>query len=479
MDTLYEKLIENSESDVYPFHMPGHKRRLLPEFDRLPFDLDVTEVEGFDNLYHATGVLREMEEHAAWYFKCKRAFVLVNGATGGILSAVRALTKPGDRVLLARNCHRSVYNAAELCALRPSYIIPETAEEDGRPLNIYGAVPPQEVERKLIEHPDTMLVVITSPTYDGIPSDICAIADICHTHGAKLLVDEAHGGDCISAGACYGLPRVYFPDTSIRCGADVSVVSLHKSFPALTQTALLLTTQPSLIEPLQNQLAVFQTSSPSYVLMASADACIKTLAATRTPFWNHCVRLEDFCEKAAQLKHLRVLFNGKEYHHMSSRILISTTVCQLSGYELAAVLRGQYHLETEMATPDYVLALTTICDTDEGVERLLNALFEIDRTCQSAQKNSPEYLLKTVPQQAFIPCEKYKYKADRILLDKAQGRIAMETVMAYPPGIPCVVPGEVINDEILAHIRTIQEAGGSVYFDSQRQNGKQSIMVAD
>lgn len=479
MDTLYDKLLQNSESDVYPFHMPGHKRRLLPGFERLPFDLDVTEVEGFDNLYHATGVLQQIEEQAAQYFHCERAFILVNGATGGILSAVRALTKSGDRVLLARNCHRSVYNAAELCALRPSYLLPETAREDGRPLNIYGVVQPQEVERQLNEYPGTALVVITSPTYDGMCSDVRAIADICHTRGAKLLVDEAHGGDSIGNGAAGTLPRVYFPEPSFHSGADVSVVSLHKSFPSLTQTALLLTTQPSLIEPLQNQLAAFQTSSPSYVLMASVEACVKTLAANPDFFKEHCARLQDFYEKAAKLKHLKVLFNGREYRHMSSRVLISTMDCHITGYELAAVLRERYRLETEMATPDYVLALTTVCDTDEGFTRLITALSEIDRTCQPAQGEAPGYLIRHIPDQSFIPYEKYKHQLKRIPLDNAQGRVAIETVTAYPPGIPCVVPGEVITDEILTHIRTIQAAGGSVYFESTRKNGEESIMVAD
>ena len=478
--SLQDKLKNNAGSDMYPFHMPGHKRRqhLYDGAVKLPFELDVTEIEGFDDLHHPTGVIKKIEDKAAWYFQVKRAFALVNGSTGGILAAIRAMTKPGDRVLIARNCHRSVYNAVELCRLRPVYIMPEIAEYDGEPLNIYGEIDPDKLEKQLKVSPRIRLVVITSPTYDGMCSDVRRIADICHTHGARLFVDEAHGGDYISTSTCSSLSRIFFPETSYRSGADVTVVSLHKSFPSMTQTALLLTQDESLIEPLQNNLAVFQTSSPSYVLLSSIEYCIDILSATRIPFWEHCVRLQRFYVKAEGLSHLTVLFNGKEYNHLSSRILISTTDADLTGYELARLLREEHHIETEMATPDYVLALTSIFDTEEGFDRLTKALEEIDHNCKPRTEPKPDYLIKTIPEQAFIPCEKYKYAKQTVPLESSEFSISMETFMAYPPGIPCIVPGEEITDEVLDHISVIRRLGGNVCFDSFRKQGEDTINTA-
>lgn len=183
---LYEKLKDYADSGVYPFHMPGHKRT---ETDGLPYDIDITEISGFDNLHEPVGCLCQLQATAASLFGARRAFALVNGATVGILAAVRAMTRYGDRVLIARNSHMAVYHAVELCGLDADYLIPDVV--DG--LGIFASVSPQEVERKLSADPAISLVVITSPTYEGVVSDVRTIAEICHRYGARLLVDEAHG----------------------------------------------------------------------------------------------------------------------------------------------------------------------------------------------------------------------------------------------------------------------------------------------
>lgn len=476
MDDLYNKLISYSRSDMYPFHMPGHKRRhVCAETQALPFALDVTEVEGFGNLHHPLTQMHDVP-----------GFLLVNGATGGILAAVRTLTKFGDRVIMARNCHKSVYNAVELCGLTAEFIVPQPAADRGQLLNFYGSVTPQQIEDMLTAYPDTALVIITSPTYEGMISDIRSIAAICHRHGARLFVDEAHGAHptlCKVASEA-DIPLRFSPSAT-ALGADTSVFSLHKTLPALTQTALLMTgdtlvNNQQVMSALRSNLAVFQTSSPSYVLMASAQQALKCMQSKQLSV-AYCERLMRFLQDVSSLSHLKILFSEELWNteHECGKLLISTRGTDMTGYALAKQLREIYHLETEMATPDYVLALSTVCDTDEGFNRLAAALKTIDAACQRTQAPQRSYLLHHVPPRVFIPFEKYKYSVRRVALSAAEGCISMETVMAYPPGIPCIVPGEVFTREIIDYIEYIKTVGGEIIYSSMADGPYGCINVAD
>ena len=349
---LYEKLKAYSDSGVYPFHMPGHKRTPT---DGLPYEIDVTEIDGFDNLHEPVGCLCELQETAAKLFCSRYAFALVNGSTVGILSAVRAMTKYGDRVLIARNSHMSVYHAAELCGLHTDYIVPELI--DGT--SIFASVPPELIEQKLNADPAISLVVVTSPTYEGVVSDIERISAICHAHGAKLLVDEAHGAHFPFSDR--------FPLSAVQCGADAAVLSLHKTLPAMTQTALLLTNDGELAKELSRQLSVFETSSPSYVLLASIDRCLNYLQNSERDFTAYIGRLTKFSEAARALRHLSVSFDRynadeKVYAFDIGKLCIFCNGC-MSGKELMALLRSDYRIELEMALGDYALAMTSARST--------------------------------------------------------------------------------------------------------------------
>ena len=481
---LYDNLIKYSNSDMYPFHMPGHKRNRA--LNDPSFQLDVTEVPPFDDLHHPRNIVSGFSQDDG-------SFILVNGSTGGVLAAIRTLTSPGDTVLIARNCHRSVYNAVEVFGLEPHYITPEAAFDGEEKQNFYGKIQPAEVERMLKEHPKTALVVITSPTYEGMCSDTEMIADICHAHGARLFVDQAHGVHP-TISKVFSTTKLFFSPPAQK--ADIYVTSLHKNLPALTQCAMLYSNlDRDMTAELRANLAVFQTSSPSYLLMASAGKALRMMES-RNPAYLYSIGLQRFYIEAEKLTKLKLLyqkslveqsylndyselFNKYDQLHECGKILISTSDTDISGYELAKLLREKYHIETEMAAPDYVLAYTSVCDTDEGFSRLTAALSDIDLTLKKASTSKSNYLIKTIPEQIFIPYEKYKYKTKRLPLEEAVGKIAMETIMVYPPGIPCVVPGEVINSEIIEHIRYIQKLGGHVYFDSYRDYRVDTVNVAD
>lgn len=453
---LYDKLKKYSKSGVYPFHMPGHKRNLMLCDGIMPYEIDLTEIDGFDNLHNAEGCILEVQNLAEKLYNVKKAFLLVNGATGGILSAVRAMTDRGDKVIVARNSHKSVYNALELCGLTPKYIVPKVDKEFG----INCSITPLQAEKAIRENPDAKLLIITSPTYEGAVSDIKEISRIAHLHNVSVLVDEAHGAHFPFSDS--------FPVEAIQCGADVAVASLHKTLPSLTQTALLLTSNEELINPLAENLAIFETSSPSYVFMSSIEKCLDFCKNAKA-FDEYIIRLNSFDEKCRELKNIKVLCCGNDniknhnfFDFDISKITVSVKGLNINGVQLADKLRNDFKIEPEMVCSDYVLLITTVCDTDEGFARLVNALQSIDSECSAKELNYNNLLLSQ-PRIALNPCDCSGKSGDFYLLKNSINKISLEYVWAYPPGIPIVAKGEVITQEIVDTIFMQIENGINVY----------------
>ena len=453
--SLFHKLNSYAQSDYYPFHMPGHKRQqfLLPSFDAdhrhfSPEQIDITEISGFDDLHHPIGILKEAQERTAKVFGAHKSYYLVNGSTAGILAAVFACTKKGDHILMARNCHKSVYHAAFLNELSIEYIHPAVTDP-----GIAEGISPEAVSQKLSQIPQVSAIVITSPTYDGIVSDIRAIADIAHAHRIPLIVDEAHG-------AHFGFSDA-FPKKALAYGADIVIESLHKTLPAFTQSAVLhLADSPYVDESvIKYYLSVFQTSSPSYLLMAGIDRCTQILQTDgQRLFSDFKKKLAAFYEKAAQLKHISVLYAKEHLEALQantctqkdpSKIIISADAADLSGGALFTLLRDQYHLEMEMASLHYVTALTTIMDTDEGFQRLIRALEEIDRMAPAAVSDSSD---SGFSEHTPVTSVADNYQIGSRPLSESVGSVCDEFIIPYPPGIPILVPGEIIQED---HIKTI------------------------
>ena len=365
---MYQHLISYGESDVYPFHMPGHKRRALP-FPN-PYTIDITEIDGFDNLHHAEGLIREAEERAAELYGADRSYYLVNGSTCGLLAAICAAARRGDKVLAARNCHKAVYHAVSMQGLAAEFLYPAITRGD-----LQGQITAAQVEEALTKHPDIAVVILTSPTYEGIVSDVAAIAACCHAHGAALIVDEAHG-------AHFGF-GAGFPENAVRLGADAVIMSLHKTLPSFTQTALL-HCNGTRIDPgrVARYLGVYETSSPSYLFMAGMDVCIDLIREQGAElFAEYRRRLDAFYRDTADLAQLHVmrredLCKEEAYDWDDSKLIIYAGA--MGGEELHQELLGHYHLQMEMVSADYVLGMTSLMDTDEGMRRLVTALHEID-----------------------------------------------------------------------------------------------------
>ena len=461
---LLEKLKQYGSSDYYPLHMPGHKRHISHFGD--PFAIDITEIDGFDNLHHAQGILLEAQKRAAQLYGAEESFYLVNGSTCGILAAVSAATQRGDTVLMARNCHKAVYHAVFLNGLHAEYLYPEADMERG----INGSILPEQVRRALEgqEAQRISAVVITSPTYDGVVSDIRRIAAEVHRAGAVLIVDEAHGA--------HFPMHEYFPETSLACGADLVINSLHKTMPALTQSALL-HVQGSRIdrERLRQYLGIYQTSSPSYVLMAAMDRCVRLMQDRgEALFAVFTERLEKMRLELGKMKRL-YLVTGKEselsaFDYDRSKVLISTERCVYSGRELAEILRDEYHLEVEMDAPEYVTAIMTVSDTQEGFDRLTRALLEVDReltetpkTMRKIKQQGHRWIktLRSLPKNKEVMTidAAANSEAHAVWLRESAGCISAEFVYLYPPGIPLLVPGEQITQELLEEFSYYRKCG--------------------
>lgn len=449
---VLEKLQQYSKSDYYPLHMPGHKRR-ISHFEQ-PFAIDITEIDGFDNLHHAQGILLGAQKQAAKLYGAEETYYLVNGSTCGILVAVSASVTRGGRILMARNSHKASYHAGFLNGLRVTYLYPRMDMRRG----INGSIRPEDVRMALLEHSDIQAVLITSPTYDGIVSNIQAIAQEAHRAGAVLIVDEAHG-------AHFGM-HSYFPKSALACGADIVINSLHKTLPSLTQTALLhVQGERADREKLRKYLGIYQSSSPSYVLMAGMDACVDLLQTQGEElFASFTQKLEQMRRSLQQMKTLH-LVDGQEtgieaYDFDRSKVLISLENCTMSGPELAQILREKYHLEPEMEAAHYVTAIMTVADTQEGFDRLTAALLEIDAEAEIKEESTERIAATFISNKEVMSIEKAENSPqEEVLLAESAGRISAEYVYLYPPGIPLLVPGERISEELVRQLDYYQIIG--------------------
>lgn len=469
--SLATLLLEYDKDGVVPFHMPGHKRAKDLGYLGGVQSIDVTEIEGFDNLHNAKGILRDAQKRAAEFFCVKESRYLVGGSTSGVLAAIRSMTHTGDGVLIARNCHRSVYNAVEICGLNPYYVMPAYFEEYG----FYGSVMPADVKKQLEKHPDIKLVVITSPTYEGVISDIKAIAALCREYGALLFVDEAHG-------AHLGLCRK-FEDSARNLGADVVVNSLHKTLPSLTQTAILHICSDRVdVNEVDRNLAIFESSSPSYVLMASIDGCIRYLSGDGAEIiekWSDM--LDKFRRGLARNKRIKLFKGDREgrvFAYDKTKLVFLTVDSALSGIELMRSLRNKYKIELEMASANYALAMTGAGDGLNAYLALADAVFEIDNSVKD--KNGLTNINAIdLPKKQHNPCEIGALNADLVDFDSCVGYVAAENVWAYPPGCPIICKGEIISQDFLRHALYLYECGVNVESERKAFPDKMLVVAAD
>jgi len=457
---IYEALERFRKMRIVPFDVPGHKRgRGNPELVSLLGEacvgIDVNSMKPLDNLCHPISVIAQAESLAAEAFGAAHAFLMVGGTTSSVQSMVLSACKRGDKIILPRNVHRSVINALVLCGAQPVYVSPEVDVRLGISLGMRLS----QVEKAIEENPDAVAVLVNNPTYYGICSDLRSIVALAHRHGMLALADEAHG------------THFYFgeglPVSAMAAGADLAAVSMHKSGGSLTQSSFLLTGPKMNAGYVRQIINLTQTTSGSYLLLASLDISRRNLALRGRQEFARVVELAEYAR--AEINALggydaygKELVNGDSVYDFDvTKLSVHTLPIGLAGIEVYDLLRDEYDIQIEFGDLGNILAYLSIGDRLRDVERLVSALAEIRRRYarSGAGLLSQEYI---APQVVVTPQAAFYAEKESLPLSESAGRICSEFVMCYPPGIPILAPGERITEEILSYIRYARKKGCSM-----------------
>lgn len=448
---LYSKLINYSEENL-AFHMPGHKFGVGADLNKIDITkLDNTEAMGMDNLYEAEGIIAEAMELMATFYGSQKSIFLTNGSTAGILTSIMSTCKEGEKLIVARNAHHSVWSALVLGGIYPVYINPQMINS-----GILGQMKKETIEQAIIENPDAKGVMIVSPTYEGIVSDIAGIAEVVHKYDKILIVDEAHGAHFILKNG--------FPKSAISQGADLVINSMHKTLPTLTQSALLhICSNRVSYEEVITNLRMIQTSSPSYAMMGIMDYVrdyiIKNKDVINESYIKKLKQVRK--ELSEELKHLSLIGYQSQYYDIS-KVIISTQHANINGYQLADILYREYNITIEAALEEYIIIMTTMADNESSLSIMKKALVEIDE-----RLTVPEECGKVTGQviedkisKAYNPRKVFYSDKEWLDIERCINKIVSKNIMLYPPGIPIVAIGETINEEnkalIIKHIDKLQ-----------------------
>ena len=446
---LWQALKNHSQQQYYPFHMPGHKAGRLGAFTEI-LSQDITEITDFDNLHKPEGILLQSQKRCAELFGAEESFFLVNGSTSGILSSILSVCSAKDEIIVARNCHKSVYSALVLSGAKPIYILPENIEN----ADFLGSITLEQIQKAVTKN--TKAAIITSPTYEGITSNIAEISDFLHKKNILLIVDEAHGSHMKF--------HNYFPKTALQQNADIVIQSLHKTLPCPTQTAVL-HIQGNRVNrnKLKQCLSMVQTSSPSYLFLSAIDFCCHWLEKeAKNAFEYYVQNLKWFYEQSKYWKHI-VLLNETGYCRDKSKLILQLPQRQMTGIQLNDILIKKYHLILEMGYLSYAIAMTSPADTKQGFDMLSKAITQIDaEICGNSKVMSFPKIQNILPILKYCPRQAFFAEKKQIPFSKSQGQICGEFIIPYPPGIPLLAPGEVITKQIMKQIAVLQKANISL-----------------
>lgn len=446
---IYNKLKNLDSEKRIPFHMPGHKRTDFGAFFGIE-KMDITEITDYDNLHEPEGIIRDSMNLVKDIFGSKESWYLVGGSTLGILVAISSVCTQGDKILIGRNCHKAVYNCIRLLQLEAVYCYADISQK----YDVCVEMSPETVQKKMKENPDIKAVVLTSPTYEGVVSDIAAVKEVLRPYNIPLIVDEAHGAHFIF--------HEYFPKSATECGADLVIQSTHKTLPAFTQTAVLhLCSNLIPKERVEEMLDIYETSSPSYLLMASAEYGIMYMKENKEQLTEYVDNLMNFRKKCEQLKKIELLSQKKLdcFAYDNGKLVFSVKNAGMNGKELFSLLYKKYHIELEMENLTYGIAMTSICDSKENFDKLWKAISEIDKICVGKslsgdkKENFNTINISEISLPKVMESWQCRGKETEIVgLKDAVGRISAKYVMIYPPGVPILVPGEKILQETVENI---------------------------
>lgn len=458
---LFDALMEYVNRNTIPFHVPGHKKGIGmdEEFKDFigenAFKIDVTVFKLVDSLHHPTGPIKRAQELAADAYGSDAAFFSIHGTSGAIQAMIMSVVNAGDKIIIPRNVHKSITAGIILSGAIPVYMQPELDKNVG----IAQGVTPETVEKTLKENPDVKAVLIINPTYYGVATDIRKIVGIVHSYNIPLIVDEAHG------------PHLSFneklPVSAMDAGADICSQSTHKIIGALTQCSLLQVRSERInVHRVQQILSLLQTTSPSYILMASLDCARRQIATHGKELLDKAIDLANYVR--TEINNIpgfycfgrEIIGNPGVYALDPTKITITCRDLGITGYELDMILSEKYHIQMELSDLYNVLAVGSFGDTKENMDILLKALREISSEYYGKGNRKSDFIdIPAIPEQAQIPSEAFNSTKTSLLLKNSVGAISGEFLMAYPPGIPVLCPGERISQEIVDYVQKLKDTG--------------------
>jgi lysine decarboxylase len=439
---IIESLVNYRKNQPFSGHTPGHKcgQIIPPELEKIwPSDIwqyDLTEIENMDNLQNPTGCIQEAQELTARLFNAKSSYFLVNGTSVGIQAAILALAY-NSPVFVPRNVHKSVYNGLILANAVPIYLPVAYDKSLGFPLGIE----PEVLKEQIKKYPRCKTLIITHPTYQGVSYKFEDIMSIALAHGLKVIVDEAHGSHLAL--------HKDLPPSALSLGAHIVIQSWHKTLPVMTQASVLHLGENYTDPKISQYLNLLQTTSPSYLLLASLDGCRAFLADNISELIGEKIKnIKILFKEIACLKNIRA-YQASDQSFRVDPFKLCLSSPKASGYQLAEMLREKFGIYVELAEERYCLIILGIIDDQRFLNRLMEALTDIDTNLE--RQSTYLYPMmgeeQPIPETKMLIREAFFRPKEKVSLDDALGRIAGDFLIKYPPGIPLVVPGEVLNQK--------------------------------
>ncbi|MGL5754353.1 MAG: aminotransferase class I/II-fold pyridoxal phosphate-dependent enzyme [Paraclostridium sp.] len=441
------------DEDIISFHMPGHKKGFI--YDSLGYGsllekiykLDTTEIPGTDNLHSPEEVIKDSLEIASEAFKSDKTYYLINGSTCGIEAAVMAVTKPKDKIIVNRDCHQSVINGCIVGDVNPVYIPPSINENS----NTLDGVKFEDVKSIIDENLDAKALFLTYPTYFGQIFNLRDICEYAHNKDMVVIVDEAHG-------AHFGLSDK-LPNTALSEGADLVIQSTHKTLPAFTQSSMIHIKGNRIDKnKLSNMLRITQSSSPSYLLMASLEIAVDIYVNKGSYLMQELLaNIQQFKTEVKNLEFIKIDSSQDE-----TKIFLNTKNLGITGYELESILRKKYKIQVELSNYYGALLIATIGNTKKEFYKLKEALIEIDKTMKTEIELKDIYYPLNIPKKILTPRQAFYTDTKSVKINDSIGEISGEYIIPYPPGVSLVSPGEEITREVIEYVIECKEKGMNV-----------------
>ncbi|QSZ27484.1 aminotransferase class I/II-fold pyridoxal phosphate-dependent enzyme [Aceticella autotrophica] len=450
---LFDALKNYVDENVWAFHVPGHKHgKGIEEFTdyvgKAVMEIDVNSMEDLDNLANPIGVIKDAHELAAKAFGADYAYFLINGTTSGIQAMIMAATEPGDKIIMPRNAHKSAFSALILAGVIPVYVYPDINEE----FDIAMGITAEQVEEAIKLNPDAKAVLVLNPTYYGITSELKRIIELAHLNNMAVLCDEAHGSHF------YFHPDL--PPGGIQLGADIAALSIHKTGGSLTQSSLLIS-KGKRVDPLiiKSILSLTQSTSASYLLMASLDLARKQLATRGKEMLNKIIEITGYAKEEINGHNGLAALNKDDINKPSSldptKLVVNVSKTGMTGYEVMRLLRTEFHVQLEMADLSNIMAIISFGDDSESVKFLVNSLKKLTLNRRRGEELITGRILR--PEVIVAPRDAYYGKNKSVLLEESAGEISAEMIMVYPPGIPMLCPGERITKDIIEKVKLLKK----------------------